>query len=113
MGWFRSLFSPFKRLWNRLHSRHTRGRGIYILYKDVKSCPCEDVQVLWSILVHSQTAALPSKRSEASISPELVQELQLGLNLLILGSSTSGYHLYKENHEDAPHEKQPPLPSAF
>lgn len=37
------------------------GRGIYILYKDVKSCPCEDVQVLWSILVESRTpASLPS-----------------------------------------------------
>ncbi|KAK9984215.1 hypothetical protein SO802_033740 [Lithocarpus litseifolius] len=38
------------------------GRGIYILYKDVKSCPCEDVQVLWSILVesHSHTPSLPS-----------------------------------------------------
>ena len=28
-------------------------RGIYILYEDVKSCPCEDVQILWSILVES------------------------------------------------------------
>ncbi|PQQ03376.1 hypothetical protein Pyn_01448 [Prunus yedoensis var. nudiflora] len=43
------------------------GRGIYILYKDVRSCPCEDVHVLWSILVESHTApplaaaALPSK----------------------------------------------------
>lgn len=36
------------------------GRGIYILYKDVKSCPCEDVQVLWSILVESHPASLPS-----------------------------------------------------
>ena len=26
-------------------------RGIYILYDDVKSCQCEDVHVLWSILV--------------------------------------------------------------
>ncbi|WVZ08907.1 hypothetical protein V8G54_022253 [Vigna mungo] len=39
------------------------GRGIYILYKDVKSCPCEDVHVLWSILVESgaASASLPSK----------------------------------------------------
>jgi hypothetical protein len=36
------------------------GTGIYILYKDVKSCPCEDVQVLWSILVESRTPSLPS-----------------------------------------------------
>ncbi|KAL9331789.1 hypothetical protein ACSQ67_001399 [Phaseolus vulgaris] len=38
-------------------------RGIYILYKDVKSCPCEDVHVLWSILVESGAApaSLPSK----------------------------------------------------
>lgn len=28
-------------------------RGIYILYDDVKSCQCEDVHVLWSILVES------------------------------------------------------------
>ncbi|XVF43782.1 hypothetical protein PTKIN_Ptkin02bG0068100 [Pterospermum kingtungense] len=70
MGWFHSLISPFKKLWNRLHSSHRRGRGIYILYKDVKSCPCEDVQVLWSILVQSQTAALQSKENESSISPE-------------------------------------------
>lgn len=36
------------------------GRGIYILYEDVKSCPYEDVHVLWSILVESHTS-LPSK----------------------------------------------------
>ena len=35
------------------------GRGIYILYEDVKSCPYEDVHVLWSILVESHTS-LPS-----------------------------------------------------
>ncbi|KAL1073922.1 hypothetical protein V6Z11_D11G255400 [Gossypium hirsutum] len=85
MGWFRSLFSPFKRLWNRLHSRRTRGRGIYILYKDVKSCPCEDVQVLWSILVHSQTAALPSKRSEASISRQACSRASAGFELADFG----------------------------
>ncbi|KAF8401708.1 hypothetical protein HHK36_012654 [Tetracentron sinense] len=38
------------------------GRGIYILYEDVKSCPYEDVHVLWSILVESQTPPLPSKQ---------------------------------------------------
>lgn len=32
------------------------GRGIYILYEDVKSCPYEDVHVLWSILVESTHA---------------------------------------------------------
>lgn len=39
------------------------GRGIYILYEDVKSCPYEDVHVLWSILVeaHTHTPSLPSK----------------------------------------------------
>ncbi|KAE9460534.1 hypothetical protein C3L33_07574, partial [Rhododendron williamsianum] len=31
-------------------------RGIYILYEDVKSCSCEDLQVLWSLLVESDTA---------------------------------------------------------
>lgn len=41
------------------------GRGIYILYEDVKSCPYEDVHVLWSILVDSthpppRALALPS-----------------------------------------------------
>ncbi|OMP01136.1 hypothetical protein COLO4_12126 [Corchorus olitorius] len=73
MGWLHSFLSPFKKLWDRLHSNQKRGsRGIYILYKDVKACPCEDVQVLWSIVIQSQTAkpALPSKRNEASISPE-------------------------------------------
>ncbi|KAI4964403.1 hypothetical protein ZWY2020_005852 [Hordeum vulgare] len=29
------------------------GRGMRILYKDVKSCEDEDVHVLWSILVDS------------------------------------------------------------
>jgi hypothetical protein len=29
------------------------GRGMRILYKDVKSCQDEDVHVLWSILVDS------------------------------------------------------------
>ncbi|KAL3626281.1 hypothetical protein CASFOL_029830 [Castilleja foliolosa] len=36
-------------------------RGIYILYEDVKSCPYEDVHVLWSILVETRShpPALP------------------------------------------------------
>jgi hypothetical protein len=38
------------------------GRGLYILYEDVKSCPYEDVHVLWSILVESHTPSLPSKK---------------------------------------------------
>ncbi|KAG6575915.1 hypothetical protein SDJN03_26554, partial [Cucurbita argyrosperma subsp. sororia] len=33
------------------------GKGIYILYKDVKSCPCEDVQMLWSILVEAGSSS--------------------------------------------------------
>lgn len=37
------------------------GRGLYILYEDVKSCPYEDVHVLWSILVESHSTSLPSK----------------------------------------------------
>ncbi|KAI0498011.1 hypothetical protein KFK09_021253 [Dendrobium nobile] len=40
----------------RIHS--IARRGIYILYEDVKSCPYEDVHVLWSILVESQPKAL-------------------------------------------------------
>ncbi|XWS69186.1 hypothetical protein CRYUN_Cryun04dG0158000 [Craigia yunnanensis] len=59
MGWFHSFLSPFKKLWDCLHSSRTTGRGMYILYKDVKSCPCEDVQMMWSILVQSEMAALP------------------------------------------------------
>jgi hypothetical protein len=35
-------------------------RGIYILYDDVKSCPCEDVHVLWSILVESHGLPPPT-----------------------------------------------------
>jgi hypothetical protein len=35
--------------------------GIYILYDDVKSCPCEDVQILWSILVESHPPPLRLK----------------------------------------------------
>ncbi|ESW34439.1 hypothetical protein PHAVU_001G152800 [Phaseolus vulgaris] len=63
MGWLQSLLCPLKKLWDRLHSGQKKRRGIYILYKDVKSCPCEDVHVLWSILVESGAApaSLPSK----------------------------------------------------
>ncbi|KAL6532333.1 hypothetical protein OROGR_014303 [Orobanche gracilis] len=43
-----------------VYIRHRRrGGGIYILYEDVKSCPYEDVHVLWSILVDSHTPAPP------------------------------------------------------
>jgi nitrogen fixation-related uncharacterized protein len=35
-------------------------RGIYILYDDVKSCQCEDVHVLWSILVESHGLPPPT-----------------------------------------------------
>ncbi|KAK6929975.1 hypothetical protein RJ641_004069 [Dillenia turbinata] len=61
MRWLRSLFSPLKKLWVRLHSQKKR-RGIYILYEDVKSCPCEDVHVLWSILVESNSPPPPLKQ---------------------------------------------------
>nr|GLL46668.1 hypothetical protein PRUPE_1G012900 [Ipomoea trifida]GMD83671.1 RNA-directed RNA polymerase [Ipomoea batatas]GMD92102.1 RNA-directed RNA polymerase [Ipomoea batatas] len=60
MGWLQSLFSPLKKLWVRLHSPPKKRRGIYILYEDVKSCPYEDVHVLWSILVESHRPALPA-----------------------------------------------------
>ncbi|CAN6205828.1 unnamed protein product, partial [Urochloa humidicola] len=53
MAWLQSLLSPLKKLWVRMHSAQHKKRGIYILYEDVKSCPCEDVQILWSILVES------------------------------------------------------------
>ncbi|KAI3459385.1 hypothetical protein Pfo_016048 [Paulownia fortunei] len=61
MGWLQSLFSRLKKLW-RLHSAQKKSRGIYILYEDVKSCPYEDVHVLWSILVDSRPPALPSPK---------------------------------------------------
>ncbi|PIA31787.1 hypothetical protein AQUCO_04900222v1 [Aquilegia coerulea] len=62
MGWLESFISPLKKLWVRLHSAQKKSRGIYILYDDVKSCPYEDVHVLWSILVESNKPSLPSKR---------------------------------------------------
>ncbi|KAH0461836.1 hypothetical protein IEQ34_009411 [Dendrobium chrysotoxum] len=37
-------------------------RGIYILYEDVKSCPYEDVHVLWSILVKSHRRTIRSSK---------------------------------------------------
>ncbi|KAL5712642.1 hypothetical protein ACHQM5_014791 [Ranunculus cassubicifolius] len=55
MKLFKSLLCPLKKLWGHLYAaRKQQRRGLYILYEDVKSCPCEDVQVLWSILVESQ-----------------------------------------------------------
>ncbi|OAY73424.1 hypothetical protein ACMD2_27291 [Ananas comosus] len=59
MGWLHSLFSPLRRLWLRMHSARNKNRGIYILYDDVKSCQCEDVQILWSILVESHPHPTP------------------------------------------------------
>ncbi|RZC48880.1 hypothetical protein C5167_017306 [Papaver somniferum] len=81
MRWLQSLFTPLKKMWVRLNSAHKKstfishspslqfflhsnyfllknkfsGRGIYILYEDIKSCPYEDVHVMWSILVESST----------------------------------------------------------
>ncbi|KAG4984309.1 hypothetical protein AAZX31_10G235900 [Glycine max] len=62
MGWLQSLVSPLKKFWLRLNSTQKKRRGIYILYEDVKSCPYEDVHVLWSILVESHSPSLPSKK---------------------------------------------------
>ncbi|KAG5090095.1 hypothetical protein GLYMA_01G238500v4 [Glycine max] len=62
MGWLQSLISPLKKLWFQMHSTHKKRRGIYILYEDVKSCPYEDVHVLWSILVESHSSSLPLKK---------------------------------------------------
>ncbi|CAF2076920.1 hypothetical protein Bca4012_090030 [Brassica carinata] len=53
MRWLCSFFSPLKKLWVRVNSAQKKRRGLYILYEDVKSCPYEDVHVLWSILVES------------------------------------------------------------
>lgn len=44
------------------HSLFITGRGIYILYEDVKSCPYEDVQILWSILVESHPPSIASRK---------------------------------------------------
>ncbi|CAN0920486.1 hypothetical protein LINGRAHAP2_LOCUS32070 [Linum grandiflorum] len=69
MGWlklqFHSLFSPLKKLWSRIRPPCRKsGEGIYVLYEDVKSCPSEDVHVLWSILVETH---LPPSSSSSSI----------------------------------------------
>ncbi|CDP01877.1 unnamed protein product [Coffea canephora] len=56
MGWLQSFLYPFKEFWARLSSTRTRrSKGIYVLYEDVKSCSCEDVHALWSILVDSDS----------------------------------------------------------
>ncbi|MCL7024183.1 hypothetical protein MKW94_018145 [Papaver nudicaule] len=55
MRWLQSIFAPLKKMWIRLNSAHKKSRGIYILYEDIKSCPYEDVHVMWSILVESST----------------------------------------------------------
>ncbi|PKA63848.1 hypothetical protein AXF42_Ash004858 [Apostasia shenzhenica] len=69
MAWLESLLSPLKKLWLRMHSPKKKRRGIYILYEDVKSCPCEDVHVLWSILVESHPKSmLPPPTMMNSIS---------------------------------------------
>uniref|UniRef100_A0A0E0C8H3 Uncharacterized protein n=1 Tax=Oryza meridionalis TaxID=40149 RepID=A0A0E0C8H3_9ORYZ len=60
MGWLRSLLSPLRRLWCHMNAVQRKKRGIYILYDDVKSCPCEDVHVLWSILVESHGLPPPT-----------------------------------------------------
>ncbi|GAU23719.1 hypothetical protein TSUD_46490 [Trifolium subterraneum] len=62
MGWLQSLFSPIKKVWLKMNSTQKKRRGLYILYEDVKSCPYEDVHVLWSILVESHSPSLPSKK---------------------------------------------------
>ncbi|KAL3644879.1 hypothetical protein CASFOL_010059 [Castilleja foliolosa] len=56
MGWLYSLLYPFKKFWGKLKStKRTRTRrGIYVLYEDVKSCSCEDVHALWTLLVDSE-----------------------------------------------------------
>ncbi|KAK4778163.1 hypothetical protein SAY87_018350 [Trapa incisa] len=52
------------------------GRGIYILYEDVKSCPCEDVHVLWSILVDSHNNATQALKPAATeIEPAVTEGL--------------------------------------
>ncbi|PSS06404.1 Regulator of G-protein signaling 7 like [Actinidia chinensis var. chinensis] len=61
MEWFQSLLSPLKMLWARLRSPHKKRKGIYILYEDVKSCSCEDVQMLWTILMESDATLLPKQ----------------------------------------------------
>lgn len=63
------------------------GRGIYILYEDVKSCPYEDVHVLWSILVDSHPP-LPSKTEGAVHRVERIWQIWSYLHLNFLSSSS-------------------------
>ncbi|PWZ32104.1 hypothetical protein Zm00014a_031920 [Zea mays] len=60
MGWLRSVLSPLRKLWCRVNAVQRKKRGIYILYDDVKSCQCEDVHVLWAILVESHGLPTPT-----------------------------------------------------
>ncbi|KAG6425338.1 hypothetical protein SASPL_115768 [Salvia splendens] len=53
MAWFHSLLSPLKKFWGRFRENRRTRRGIYVLYEDVKSCSCEDVHALWTLLVDS------------------------------------------------------------
>ncbi|KAL3827956.1 hypothetical protein ACJIZ3_016758 [Penstemon smallii] len=55
MGWLHSFVSPLKNLWAKLRSTKRTRRGIYVLYEDVKSCSCEDVHALWTLLVDSES----------------------------------------------------------
>ena len=68
------------------------GRGIYILYEDVKSCPYEDVHVLWSILVESHTP-LPSK-NEVSFAQSWMWESFSYLQFSFLSSSSVQKNIY-------------------
>ncbi|KAJ9185865.1 hypothetical protein P3X46_005450 [Hevea brasiliensis] len=71
MGWLQSFFSPLKKLWFRLHSSaHRKSKGIYILYEDVKSCPSEDVHVLWSILVESHAPSTSTQTVNLSMGED-------------------------------------------
>ncbi|KAI3449650.1 hypothetical protein Pfo_006315 [Paulownia fortunei] len=53
MGWLHSLLSPLKKFWGSLRATKRTRRGINVLYEDVKSCSCEDVHALWTLLVDS------------------------------------------------------------
>ncbi|XAR58549.1 hypothetical protein NMG60_11013989 [Bertholletia excelsa] len=53
-----SLLSPLKKLWGRLFPLRRKRRGINVLYEDVKSCPCEDVKILWSMLMESEATTM-------------------------------------------------------
>lgn len=67
------------------YNLHFTGRGIYILYEDVKSCPYEDVHVLWSILVESHAPALPpidQSKVTTKITSKMVLVLVIGIIIL-------------------------------